>query len=113
MSKSPITTHILDTAAGRPAAGVDVVLELQTAEGWRKIGQDQTNLDGRAAALATAPIVAGYYRLSFETGAYFDAQGGDCFHPSVTITFAVESPGEHYHVPLLISPFGYTTYRGS
>jgi 5-hydroxyisourate hydrolase len=105
-----ITTHVLDTAAGRPAAGVAVTLE--RGPGWEEVGSGSTGEDGRLAELGS-PDAPGSYRLRFATGAYFEAAGTPAFFPEVTVQFTVERPGEHLHVPLLLSPFGYSTYRGS
>ena len=114
---SPITTHVLDTALGRPAAGVAVRLERLAESGTAPaaLGQGATDDDGRLRDLAPAgaPLEAGTYRLTFDTGAYFRKQGSDGFYPTVTIDFKVTASREHYHVPLLLSPFGYSTYRGS
>lgn len=107
-----ITTHILDVSAGKPAAGVRVSLA-RVEDGQRKIvGSGVTDADGRLKELGAAPA-AGTFELTFETGPYFSAQGVKSFHPRVTVTFDVADAKQHYHVPLLISPFGYTTYRGS
>jgi 5-hydroxyisourate hydrolase len=110
-----ITTHVLDTAKGRPAPGVPVELETLTAAGWKHIGRGVTDADGRLRTLlpTEAAIEAGVYRLVFETGEYFRASNTTAFHPRVLVEFAVESGETHYHVPLLLSPFGYTTYRGT
>jgi 5-hydroxyisourate hydrolase len=110
---SPITTHILDVSLGRPAHGVDVTLEQQGADGWNPVGQGATDADGRIRDLLAGALEAGTYRLTFHTGAYFQARGVDGFYPEVAVTFCIRAPGEHYHVPLLLSPFGYSTYRGS
>jgi 5-hydroxyisourate hydrolase len=110
---SPITTHVLDTSRGRPASGVPVVLELADDPGWRAVGRDTTDADGRANRLLSSPPPDGRYRLTFDTGAYFSALGQPGFYPEVSVTFIVEAGEEHYHVPLLLSPFGYSTYRGS
>ena len=110
---SAITTHILDTSAGRPASGVSIRLEHETAGGWHEIGSGVTDADGRLRTLTDSDIETGKYRLTFAIGEYFARNGAKCFFPEVTITFAVEDAGEHYHVPLLVSPFGYSTYRGS
>ena len=112
---SGITTHILDTARGRPAAGVTVILEAQKGEAFAEIARGKTDDDGRCRSLLDGGHIpgSGVYRLHFETGPYFEARGESCFHPFVTLAFSVDDPGEHYHVPLLLSPFGYTTYRGS
>ena len=109
-----ITTHVLDLATGKPAAGVRVVLTL-IADGQRThVGAGVTDPDGRLKDLvASAPFNAGVFELTFETGSYFMAHGVHPFHPRVSVTVEVTDPDQHYHVPLLISPYGYTTYRGS
>jgi 5-hydroxyisourate hydrolase len=107
---SPVTTHVLDTARGVPAAGVPVTLERGPA--WTEVGSGRTGDDGRLAELGS-PEAAGAYRLRFDTGAYFEASGTRAFFPEVTVQFTIEQAGEHFHVPLLLSPFGYSTYRGS
>jgi 5-hydroxyisourate hydrolase len=110
-----ITTHVLDTARGRPAAGVAVVLERRTAERWSEVGRGETDADGRARDLlpAGAGLEPGVYRLTFDTGRYFAAQSVRTLYPSVVIVFEAAAGESHYHVPLLVGPFGYTTYRGS
>ena len=116
MSSSPITTHILDVSKGVPARGVAVTLERQNADGnWEIIGAGATDDDGRVRdLLKTADnFEAGNYRLTFETGAYFAAQQIEGFYPQASIAFTVRDAAQHYHVPLLLSPFGYSTYRGS
>ena len=112
---SAITTHVLDTARGRPAAGVPVTLEVEAAGGWTMLGKGKTNADGRVSDLVPdeTAIQAGVYRLIFDTARYFASNSVDAFYPQVTIIFKVENPDQHYHVPLLLSPFGYSTYRGS
>jgi 5-hydroxyisourate hydrolase len=106
---SGITTHVLDTARGRPAAGVPVRLELRDGQQWREIGRGTTDDDGRLRTLTGPSIDAGTYRITFDIAAY--NAGG--FFPEVAIVFAVNDAAQHYHVPLLLSPFGYSTYRGS
>ena len=106
---SGITTHVLDTARGRPAVGVPVRLELRDGDGWREIGRGTTDDDGRLRTLTGPSIDAGTYRITFDTDAY--NAGG--FFPEVSIVFEVNDAAQHYHVPLLLSPFGYSTYRGS
>ena len=101
---------MLDTSRGRPAAGVPVVLERLIDDRWEAVGRGATDADGRARDLLTAAPEGGPYRLVFDTGAYFGPGG---FYPEVLVTFLVEHGEEHYHVPLLLSPFGYSTYRGS
>jgi 5-hydroxyisourate hydrolase len=113
---SMITTHVLDTSLGRPAAGVPVRLEIQSGDQtWKTVGQGTTDADGRASQLLSASTnpSAGTYRLTFDTGAYFKAQGKKSFYPEVSVVFSVHDPAQHYHVPLLLSPYGYSTYRGS
>ncbi len=113
---SGITTHILDTSRGRPANGVAVRLELESAEGdWKQIGDGLTDADGRAKDLLPAgfALQTGIYRLVFDTEPYFAAQNIESFYPEVMVVFTVRDPEQHYHVPLLLSPFGYSTYRGS
>ncbi len=113
---SAITTHILDTAAGRPASGVAVNLDiLRGVDDWLPVGRGETDADGRLRTLmpAGAPLESATYRLVFQTRAYFQRFGTDTFYPHVTVVFDVGSAESHYHVPLLLSPFGYSTYRGS
>lgn len=106
-----ITTHILDTSRGRPAAGVHVTLEKHDGNYWTLAGSGDTDGDGRCRTLLDRPLQAGIYRLTFATGAYFGA--GNTFFPEAVIVFEVIDPTQHYHVPLLVSPYGYSTYRGS
>ena len=110
-----ITTHVLDTAAGRPAAGVAIVLELESDQGWQELGRGATDADGRLQQLLPADfkLAPGVYRLTFDTAAYFAARHSEGFYPRVTVSFVVRDAGAHYHVPLLLSPYGYSTYRGS
>lgn len=112
---SAITTHILDVAKGKPAAGVAIVLTIREGGAWRQLGHGTTDADGRLRTLLAegAPLEAGTYQLWFDTGAYFTATKEPCFFPEVSVSFVVQEPGGHYHVPLLLSPFGYSTYRGS
>jgi 5-hydroxyisourate hydrolase len=109
-----ITTHVLDTARGRPAAGVPVVLERAGADGWEPVGSGATDADGRLRDLTAegTQLADGRYRLTFDTGAYFRDRGEAAFYPEVAVVFTVAGH-EHHHVPLLLSPFGYSTYRGS
>src|SRR6185369_14633795 len=112
---SAITTHILDVSAGVPARGVPVVLGRQTESGWEIIGKGETDDDGRLKDLLApgAVLQTSNYRLTFDTGAYFAWQQIEGFYPQVTVAFIVRNTAQHYHVPLLLSPFGYSTYRGS
>lgn len=112
---SPITTHILDTSSGTPAAGVVVTLSLRTKDGtWEMIAEGVTNEDGRVPGLLPDgnKLDTGIYRLHFATGDYFLKRKTDCFHPFVEVFFEVKDQ-RHHHVPLLLNPFGYSTYRGS
>ena len=109
-----ITTHVLDTALGRPARAVPVRLELLDGEVWRTLGAGVTDDDGRLRTLTPAgPVAPGRYRIGFDTGAYFAALGTTGFFPVVEIQFEVVDGAAHHHVPLLLSPYGYSTYRGS
>lgn len=115
---SGISTHILDTARGAPAAGVAVTLEREEAGAgrrWSPTGSATSDADGRVKALLPAgtPLSAGVYRVRFETGAYFAARGVQAFFPHVEVVFTVTDPARHHHVPLLLSPFGFSTYRGT
>jgi 5-hydroxyisourate hydrolase len=106
-----ITTHVLDTTNGRPAAGIPVTLDFQISEHeWKYLGKAVTDADGRARTLTDPGVnlAKGVYRLTFDVESY--QQG---FYPRVILVFHVDAPNEHYHVPLLLSRFGYTTYRGS
>jgi 5-hydroxyisourate hydrolase len=110
-----ITTHVLDVSLGRPAAGVPVILEILTDGEWTPHGAATTDADGRASEISSSgsALQCGVYRLRFAVAKYFRAQGIAGFYPEITITFEVRDPTERYHVPLLLSPWGYTTYRGS
>jgi 5-hydroxyisourate hydrolase len=112
---SGITTHVLDTSRGRPASGVPVVLEIRSETGWREIGRAETDGDGRIRQLLPpeSPPALGVYRLTFQIEAYFQARGIEGFYPEAAIVFHVRDASQHYHVPLLLSPYGYSTYRGS
>jgi 5-hydroxyisourate hydrolase len=110
---SAVSTHVLDTATGRPAAGVPVRLELV---GESEIGRAVTDDDGRVGELGPARLEPGRYRLVFDTGRYLDGLQDDrypAFYPEVVVVFTADRQTAHYHLPLLLSPFGYTTYRGS
>jgi 5-hydroxyisourate hydrolase len=113
---STISTHVLDTSTGMPARGMRVSLEhvIQHGEG-DVLGSGVTDDDGRAKNLLSAgrTLGDGVYRLRFDTAGYFARDGRTAFFPDVSITFRVGNEAQHYHVPLLLSPFGYTTYRGS
>lgn len=111
---SGITTHVLDLALGRPAAELLVRLDRLTGAGWERVVERETDADGRVKDLYAEPqIPKGVYRLTFATRPYFHGRGVPTFYPEVTVTFEVGDGGQHYHVPLLVSPYGYSTYRGS
>jgi len=111
-----ISSHVLDTSLGRPAAGVKISLEkLAPSEGWTQIGWGTTDNDGRVRELLAegARLEEVRYRLVFDTYSYFAARNVQAFYPVVIVVFEVPDPNQHYHIPLLLSPFGYSTYRGS
>jgi 5-hydroxyisourate hydrolase len=109
-----ITTHVLDIAAGRPGAAIAIELDRQDATGWARVGAGVTDDDGRLRTLTPAgPVAPGVYRIRFHTAAYFSAHHQTGFFPVVEIQFSVADGAQHYHVPLLLSPYGYSTYRGS
>ncbi|HJZ70637.1 MAG TPA: hydroxyisourate hydrolase [Vicinamibacterales bacterium] len=109
-----ITTHVLDIARGGPAVGVAVILELRQASEWTPVGRGETDGNGRVATLTSGALAPGVYRLTFDVAAYQRERGLDAnFFPEVRITFNVKDTDEHYHIPLLLSPFGYSTYRGT
>ena len=112
---SGLSTHVLDTALGRPAAGIAVRLEVGEGDDWRELARAATNADGRVAQLlpAATSLATATYRLTFDVAAYHAARGAAGFYPHVTIVFTVRDATQHHHVPLLLSPFGYSTYRGS
>ena len=105
-----LSTHALDTSLGRPAAGIGVVLETVDGQG---IGDGVTDGDGRVGTIGPERLESGDYRLRFASGAYFAAQGTAGFYPEVVVVFTIADPEQHYHVPVLLNPFGYSTYRGS
>ncbi|KAH9982799.1 transthyretin [Lactifluus volemus] len=123
MPRSPITCHVLDSSIGKPAAGVRVrLLVHRGAEIWESLDIGVTDTDGRCMDLLSpsdqrseqsVKLEAGLYKIIFETKVYFDKAGKSTFYPWVEIPFTVINPNEHHHIPLLISPFSYTTYRGS
>ena len=110
-----ITTHVLDTARGCPAAGLPITLARQTPQGWQDIASGHTNADGRVIGLLPdgQPLPAGRWRMHFDTATYFKALGENAFYPWADVVFQTQAPEAHFHIPLLLSPFGYTTYRGS
>jgi 5-hydroxyisourate hydrolase len=110
VSRSYVTAHVLDAAAGRPADGVAIRL---TDAAGRLIAEAVTDDDGRVGDLGPTRLDPGDYSVTFGSGAYFAARGVTSFHPSVAVLFTVEADQAHYHIPLLLSPYSYTTYRGS
>jgi 5-hydroxyisourate hydrolase len=109
-----ITSHVLDIALGGPASGIDVVLEVRRSGEWVRVGAGRTDDRGRVGPLIDATAAAvGRYRLSFDTGAYHARHAATVFFPEVQVVFDVADAGQHFHVPLVISPFGYSTYRGT
>jgi 5-hydroxyisourate hydrolase len=115
VATSQLSTHVLNTTTGKPAAGVLVVLHRQAGQDWDELKRAETDGRGRVSDLSVPEkaLPAGTYRFVFETGKYFESQGISTFFPRVEIIFVIEKTDEHYHVPLLISPYGYSTYRGS
>lgn len=112
---SAITTHVLDTATGRPAAGIALKLERLAGDAWVELATGKTDADGRNRELLPPDEILeeGTYRMTFDTAAHFSACGVEGFYPYVQVVFTIRTDGEHYHVPLLLSPYGYSTYRGS
>jgi len=112
---SAVTTHVLDAALGRPAAGIPVRLEQLDPDGARAdlVAAASTDADGRVTDLCDDRLPRGTYRLVFDTETYFSRTGRESFYPEVVVVFRLDDPGQHYHVPLLLSPFAYSTYRGS
>lgn len=109
-----ITTHVLDTAIGRPAAGVGLSLARWAGDDWQALATGATDADGRCRTLTPAgPVEPGRYRLRFDTEGYLAGRGDPVFFPVVEIVFQIVDGAQHFHVPLLLSPFGYSTYRGS
>ena len=111
--KSPITTHVLDIARGKPARGVPVQLEFHENGQWKQLGKGTTNMDGRCPDLlpAGAKVGKGTYRITFDLQGYYVGQ--KTFYPFASIVFEIDDTAQHYHVPLLVSGYGYSTYRGS
>ncbi len=107
---SYLSAHVLDAGAGRPAAGVEVLLATAAGD---SLASAETDADGRAHQLGPDHLAPGDYRVSFASGAYYAGRGIDCFYPRVTVEFTVVAGQAHYHIPLLLSPYSYTTYRGS
>ncbi len=105
-----LSTHVLDTSLGRPAQGVSITLETLAGEA---LDSGVTDADGRVSQIGPDTMASGDYRLRFDSGAYYSAAGTTAFYPEIAIAFTIADPGAHYHVPVLLNPFGYSTYRGS
>jgi 5-hydroxyisourate hydrolase len=112
---SALTTHVLDTSLGRPAGNVAITLARREGGVFIEVGRGRTDADGRCRELLPqdVPLQPAVYRLTFDSGTYFAARGTNAFYPEVSVVFEVREPAQHHHVPLLLSPFGYSTYRGS
>lgn len=108
-----VSTQVLDAVSGKPAAGISVLLEQLVDEEWVSVDEATTNADGRVAKLGIRLLAPGIYRIVFDTGAYFANQGESTFYPEVAITFELLAEASHTHVPLLLSPYAYSTYRDS
>jgi 5-hydroxyisourate hydrolase len=109
-----LSTHVLDTSAGRPAADVPVSCAIRDGATWRLLTERRTDRDGRVGDLIPpGELTVGVHRLTFATSVWAEANGTSTFYPEVVVTFTVAAPDEHHHVPLLLSPYGYSTYRGS
>ena len=106
-----ISTHVLDTSKGAPAAGISVNLQMKSASGWKDIGTGKTNSDGRFSF--ECEKTAGVYQIVFEAGPYLKSEAKEYFYESIPVVFKIEDTARKYHVPLLLNPFGYSTYRGS
>lgn len=110
-----ITSHILDTSVGKPAAGVLITLLQQSGDNWLMLGSAATDDDGRVADFTGTDdaLTAGIYKLTFYLSDYYAKQAQESFYPYVDVAFEISGDGQHYHVPLLLNPYGYSTYRGS
>lgn len=109
-----ITTHVLDVAAGCPASGLAVTLDARRGDQWTRIGEGRTDTRGRLESLAAGQAIPpGVYRLTFDTGAYQRTRKQAAFFPEVSVVFEIADGDAHHHVPLLLSPFGYSTYKGT
>ncbi|CAO95213.1 hydroxyisourate hydrolase [Erwinia tasmaniensis] len=114
-AKNPLSVHVLNLQTGVPTAGVAVELEQQQKQGWVKLASGITDKNGRIAELYPAgqSMATGHYKVVFKTGDYFKQQQQPTFFPEIPVIFQVEKSGEHYHIPLLLSQYGYSTYRGN
>ena len=109
---SRVTTHVLDATSGRPAAGMEATLERQAGR-WQEVASGRTDADGRISDLGPEDLEPGVYQVTFAVGPYFSERGQATFYPEVAVQFTIDEPAAHYHVPLLLSPNAYSTYRGS
>ena len=114
-ARNPVSIHVLDLQSGQPTAGVRVTLEARAGEGWRELANGVTDAQGRVAALYPEgkPLTTGDYRIVFQTGEHYARLKQATFFPRIPVEFTVDAPAGHYHIPLLLSPFGYSTYRGN
>jgi 5-hydroxyisourate hydrolase len=112
-ARSHITSHVLDAATGTPASGVPVTLSQRTRDGWQTLAEAVTDADGRVSQFGPESVPAGRYRVTFDTEAYFATRGQSAFYPEVQVVFELAEVDAHYHIALLLSPFAYSTYRGS
>lgn len=115
LAANPLSVHILDLQTGQPTAGVTVTLEQKSDDGWRQLASGVTNAQGRIAEMypADQAMQAGDYRIMFKTGEHYARLKQETFFPEIPVQFHVEKTGQHYHIPLLLSPFGFSTYRGN
>ena len=115
--KCKITSHILDLSRGKPASGVEASLYQKdsSSQEWKLIGKDVSNQDGRLTQLLEIyyPLQSGVYKIVFESGSYYKKQNLETFYPQIGILFNIDDSKQHYHVPLLLNQFGFSTYRGS
>lgn len=114
-AQNPLSVHVLDLQSGQPTAGIEVTLEQRAGSGWRELARGVTNEQGRIPALypEDQAMKAVDYRIVFKTGEHYKRKGQASFFPQIPVEFTVNAPTQHYHVPLLLSPFGYSTYRGN
>ncbi|OSZ63330.1 hydroxyisourate hydrolase [Hydrogenophaga sp. IBVHS2] len=116
-SPNPLSVHVLDLQTGQPSPGVTVDLEQRSGSGWQPLGSGVTDAQGRIRALVPEQRLAGWgageYRVVFRTGAFYARQKQSTFFPEIPVVFTVDSASQHYHVPLLLSPYGFSTYRGN
>lgn len=108
-----ITSHVLDTSIGKPAAGIGISLHRKNDDAWAAIGDAVTDDDGRVASLTGNTCEPGHYQITFAVADYFERRNVESFYPVIKIEFTVVDAAQHYHVPLLLNPFGFSTYRGS